>query len=202
MSGSSPEVSPNDEAVGDVPQPGLPAVLTELLSRESSFRAFVRRRVGDDALAEDLLQQSLVRAVEQQHTVENQDSVVAWFYRILRHAVIDYYRAHAADERKVDGFRQELATRGEDQVPAPDDWQPAVCACLHRLLPGLRPAYADLLRRIDLNGEAPTAVAQELGVTVNNLTVRLHRARQALRAGLEQSCGVCTKHGCLHCTCD
>jgi RNA polymerase sigma-70 factor (ECF subfamily) len=31
--------------------------------------------------------------------------------------------------------------------------------------------------------------------------VRLHRARQALRNNLEQACGVCTKHGCLNCTC-
>lgn len=196
------EMSRADEAVGEAPQPGVSAVLGELTARESAFRAFVRRRVGDDALAEDLLQQSLVRAVERQHTVDNQDSAVAWFYRILRHAVIDYYRTQAADSRKLDGFRQELAARGEDRTPAPDEWQPAVCACLHRLLPGLRPAYADLLRRIDLNGESPAAVAQELGVTVNNLTVRLHRARQALRAGLEQSCGICTTHGCLHCTCE
>lgn len=65
----------------------------------------------------------------------------------------------------------------------------------------LRPAYADLIRRIDLEGESPAALAREFNITSNNLTVRLHRARQALRATLEDTCGICTKHGCLNCTC-
>jgi RNA polymerase sigma-70 factor (ECF subfamily) len=65
----------------------------------------------------------------------------------------------------------------------------------------MRPAYAHLIGRIDLRGELPADVAKEMKLTTNNLTVRLHRARQALRASLEQACGICTKHGCLNCTC-
>jgi len=44
-------------------------------------------------------------------------------------------------------------------------------------------------------------VAAELGVTPNNAAVRLHRARGALKKRLEQTCGTCTQHGCLDCTC-
>jgi RNA polymerase sigma-70 factor (ECF subfamily) len=82
-----------------------------------------------------------------------------------------------------------------------DEVRPALCACLGPLLKDMRPAYADLIQRIDLEGESPVAVAKDLHVTPNNLTVRLHRARRALKANLEQACGICTKHGCLHCTC-
>ena len=177
-------------------------ILPHLLSRESDFRSFLRRRVGDDALAEDLLQQSFMRAVQQEHQVEQPEQVVAWFYRILRNATVDYYRARAADDRKMEAFIQELAATGTDKTPAFDELRPTVCACLQRLLPTLRPTYADLLNRIDLEGDSPAAVAKDLGVTLNNLTVRLHRARQALRNSLEESCGICTKHGCLNCTCD
>lgn len=180
---------------------GVPGILQELLARQSDFRAFVRRRVSDDAIAEDLLQQSFMRAVEQHHSLKQRDTVVGWFYRILRHALVDYYRAQAADGRKTDAFMQALVTSGDDKTPALDELRPMVCACLQRLLPAIRPAYADLIRRIDLQGEAPAAVAKDLGVTPNNLTVRLHRARQALRGSLEESCGICTKHGCLNCTC-
>lgn len=180
----------------------LPGILPQLLEQESSFLAFVRRRVGDEALAEDLLQQSLMRAVERQHTVQDSESVVAWFYRILRNAVIDYYRAHATEARKADALMQELIATGEDKTPALDELRPTVCACLQRLLPALRPAYAEVIRRIDLEEESPVAVAGDLQLTANNLTVRLHRARQALRGRLEESCGVCTKHGCLNCTCE
>lgn len=173
-----------------------------LLEEGSAFRAFLRKRLSDDAVVEDLLQQSLMKAVERGHDLKNSDSAISWFYRILRNAVADYYRSHAADQRKVEGLLQEMIEAGENQTPALDDMKPTVCACLGPLLHHMKPAYADLIRRIDLEGESPAAVAKDLKVTPNNLTVRLHRARQALRARLEQACGICTKHGCLNCTCD
>ena len=183
----------------------VPATLDELMQRllaeQSAFRSFLRKRLSDDALVEDLLQQSLVKAVERGHELNNRDSAVSWFYRILRNAVVDYYRSHAADRRKVDGFLDELVTSGEDKMPGLDEVRPTLCACLAPLVSQLRPAYADLIRRVDLEGESPAAVARDLNVTSNNLTVRLHRARQALRATLEKTCGICTKHGCLNCTC-
>lgn len=190
------------------PQPsGSPAgllddIVQQLVGNEAAFRAFLRRRVNDEALAEDLLQQSLVRAVEHHHSLKQHESIVPWFYRILRHAMIDYYRSQASEARKHDAFLQELTVSGEDKAAAPDAVKPTVCACLYKLLPAIRPNYAELLRRIDLEGESPDAVARELNLTPNNLTVRLHRARQALRASLEDSCGICSKHGCLNCACE
>lgn len=77
----------------------------------------------------------------------------------------------------------------------------AVCECLHTLLPTLKPEYAEILRRADLEEEPLAAVASSLGITLNNATVRLHRARQALKRQLERSCGTCAVHGCLDCDC-
>lgn len=172
-----------------------------LLEREPAFRAFLRKRISDDAVTEDLLQQSLMKAVERGHELKKSDSAVSWFYRILRNAVTDYYRSHAADHRKLEGLRQEMIAAGDDKMPALDELRPAICTCLDPLLKKMRPAYAHLIERIDLRGELPADVAKEMKLTTNNLTVRLHRARQALRASLEQACGICTKHGCLSCTC-
>jgi RNA polymerase sigma-70 factor (ECF subfamily) len=70
---------------------------------------------------------------------------------------------------------------------------------MDRLLDTITPQYA---RQIDLNEEAPDAVAASLGVSKNNLNVRVHRARQQLKRRLEQNCRVCAKHGCLDCHCD
>jgi RNA polymerase sigma-70 factor (ECF subfamily) len=172
-----------------------------LLEQEPAFRAFLRKRISDDAVTEDLLQQSLMKAVERGHELKKSDSAVSWFYRILRNAVTDYYRSHAADYRKLEGLRQEMIAAGDDKMPALDELRPAICTCLDPLLKKMRPAYAHLIERIDLRGELPADVAKEMKLTTNNLTVRLHRARQALRASLEQACGICTKHGCLSCTC-
>ena len=183
-------------------EPHLNDMIQRLLEHESAFRVFLRRRVGDEALAEDLLQQSMIRAVHCHHSVRNDDSVVAWFYTIIRHTLIDYYRSKGADARRNEAFLQELTLSGDDKEPPLDEVKATVCTCLHRLLPMLRSNYSELIRRIDLEDESPKRVAEELKISQNNLTVRLHRARQALRASLEQSCGVCSTHGCLNCTCE
>lgn len=188
-----PAVAPPHLALNDL--------MHQLFERRSAFRAFLRRRLADDVLVEDVLQQSLMKAVERGVELKKRESAVSWFYRILRNAVTDYYRSRAADDRKTEGLLREMVVSGDDRTPALDEVRPTVCACLGTLLKGMRPAYADLIRRVDLEGESSAAIAKELRVTPNNLTVRLHRARQALKTNLEQACGICTKHGCLNCTC-
>lgn len=128
--------------------------------------------------------------------------MVPWFYKIIRHTLIDYYRSKGAEARRNEAFLQGLTLSGNDTEPPIDEVKATVCTCLYRLLPNLRSNYADLIRRIDLEDESPKRVAEELKISPSNLTVRLHRARQALRARLEESCGVCSTHGCLNCTCE
>jgi len=69
------------------------------------------------------------------------------------------------------------------------------------LLPTLKPEYSALIRKLDIEEAEPAKVASEMGVTTNNLKVRLHRARQQLRARLIDTCKLCAKHRCLDCTC-
>jgi RNA polymerase sigma-70 factor (ECF subfamily) len=87
-------------------------VLQDLASRiienESAFRAFLRKRLNNETIIEDVFQQGLLRAVERQHSLKNEDSVVAWFYQILRNAVIDYYRSKASEETRHRAFEKKL----------------------------------------------------------------------------------------------
>lgn len=160
-----------------------------------SFVAFVRSRVGDPHLAEDLVQDSLVKALASAKKPESREDTLTWFYRILRHAIIDLYRREAARGRALEGFEGELPAS-----PGPED-EKTLCQCFARLLPGLPPSYQILLRRIDLEGEDAAQVAASLGLTRNNLGVRLHRARGRLREALARNCKACASHGCLDCTC-
>ena len=184
------------------PQPHTNDMLQRLLEHGSAFRVFLRRRVSDEAQVDDLLQQSMIRAVQSHHSIRSNESVVAWFYKILSHTLIDYYRSKGTEARRNDAFLKELTLSGDDKEPPLDEVKSTVCACLNQLLPTLRSTYAELIRRIDLEEESPKLVAEELQISHSNLTVRLHRARQALRASLEQSCGICSTHGCLNCTCE
>jgi RNA polymerase sigma-70 factor (ECF subfamily) len=173
-----------------------------LLDNRTAFKSFLRRKVPSDETAEDLLQQGLLKAIRHSGELSDKENVTAWFYRILRNTLTDFYRARAAEGRRQEGLQRDLETSGEAHSGAADEEIMAeVCACMGRLLPTLKAGYGELIRRIDLGGEEPAAVAESAGITYNNLMVRLHRARQALKKSLENSCGVCTTHGCLDCTC-
>jgi RNA polymerase sigma-70 factor (ECF subfamily) len=77
-----------------------------------------------------------------------------------------------------------------------------VCACVSDLIETLKPEYAEALRKVDLAQNDVASYAKDLGITNNNASVRLHRAREALHKQLVLSCGTCATHGCLDCRCD
>lgn len=72
---------------------------------------------------------------------------------------------------------------------------------MHALIPTLKDEYAGILRAVEMEGASVGDVAARLDITPRNAAVRLHRARQALRKRLETTCGTCTEHGCLDCSC-
>ncbi len=74
--------------------------------------------------------------------------------------------------------------------------------CLHKLLLLLKPEFAEVLRLVDLDEIPRNVVADRLGLSLNAATVRLHRARQALRHSLELTCETCPVHGYRDCACD
>jgi RNA polymerase sigma-70 factor (ECF subfamily) len=177
-------------------RPDTDEVVDALVGNHRRFLEFLERRVGDRATAEDILQAAFVRGVEHADEVRDPDKATAWFYRLLRNAVADHHRHRDVDRRA----KQRIANTGLPES-FERELENQVCRCVDDLIETIDPGYAELLRRIDLGEEPPAAVAADLGITANNLRVRLHRARKALRRQLERSCGTCAEHGCLDCTC-
>jgi RNA polymerase sigma factor (sigma-70 family) len=169
----------------------------QLVAQRRQFLAFVRRRVSDSGLAEDILQSAYLRAFEHRDDFKPSESAVAWFYRLLRNALIDSYRRHASKDRALETFTREL----EISVQASTDLQNQICACLHGILDGLKPEYAEVLRAVDLGEQRVQDFAAEHSISVSNAGVRVHRARAALRKQLLKTCATCAEHGCIDCTC-
>lgn len=175
--------------------------MTALVAERKRFHRFVAARIGDAAEADDVLQQSLLRALEGSGKLRRGESTIAWFYRILRHAIADHFRRKGAETRRLENFLGDLQARDEDFAQPPPAWDAAVCACFRGLLPSLRPRYADVIRRVDLNGESKLDVARELKISRATMDVLMHRARGALRERLEILCGACSRERCLECFC-
>jgi RNA polymerase sigma-70 factor (ECF subfamily) len=173
-------------------------VTTEaLVDNHRKFLAFVEKRVGDRALAEDILQDAFVKSLEKQNDIRDDDSAVAWFYQLLRNSIIDHYRRRVTRSKALDALALEL----KDAVEPPPELRTAICDCIIDIAATLKPEYADAIRRIDLDEVPVQTFATEAGITANNAAVRVHRAREALRKQVKGACGTCAEHGCDDCTC-
>lgn len=174
-----------------------PAAIQQLVDSHRQFLAFLQGRVESRAVAEDILQSAFVRGLERGGDVRDDESAVAWFYRVLRNAVIDHYRHRASTERALEGWGKEFIAHEAPQA----ELQQAICQCISSLVGTLKPEYQQALRIVDLDEGSLKDLAEHSGTTAGNAAVRVHRAREALRKQVRTVCGSCAEHGCMDCHC-
>ena len=158
-----------------VPKPE--AVMRVLVEEREAFLAFLERRTGDRALAEDILQDAFARGLDRLDSLRDGEGAVAWFSRILCNAVSDHHRRRSSAAKALGGF-----AAGLDAAEAPGALRAAVCRCVARVADTLKPEYAAALKRVEVDGASVKDYASEAGITPNNAAVRVFRAREALRA--------------------
>jgi RNA polymerase sigma-70 factor (ECF subfamily) len=173
------------------------APIEALLANQRAFLRYLERRVGDRALAEDILQDAFAKVVARPEQAPDDEAIVPWFYRTLRNAAIDQFRRRGAADRAHEAFAREL-----EILDAPSgDMQTEICACVSRLAATLKPEYAEALTAIEVGGTPVKVFAEQKGLSSSNAAVRVFRAREALKKRVTESCGTCAEHGCVNCTC-
>src|SRR5689334_15814746 len=119
-----------------------------LLANHRAFLGYLERKVGDRALAEDILQDAFAHVVARPDTAPEGEGVVPWFYRLLRNAAIDRFRRAGTATRALEAFARELETQGD---PGPET-KGEICACVSRLATTLKPDYAEALQAVEVEG--------------------------------------------------
>ena len=147
---------------------------SSLLDLRRQFLSFLERRIDDRALAEDILQTAYVRALESSGRLREQESAVAWFYRILRNAIIDHYRRRTSERSALDRWAQEL----ELEPVADPLLTDTACQCIERAL-DRSPRLCVPAARGRSRGISLAAYAAAHNITPGYAAVRAHRARAA-----------------------
>jgi RNA polymerase sigma-70 factor (ECF subfamily) len=128
--------------------------------------------------------------------LRDDESAVAWFYRLLRNALVDRARRASAERRGLARLAEEAPEAANDP-----ELVAIICACVGSLVETLEPPHQRALRDVELGTTSVRDFAASEGITPGHAAVRLFRARQALRRRVEQSCGTCATHGCYQCEC-
>ena len=167
-----------------------------LLTQRAQFKAFLVSRLRNEADAEDVLQSGLLKALKRGDEIHDDSKLTAWFYQVLRNALIDHVRRNQSAASRTQAWAQDAALETETVAD-----ERALCRCFEPLIDSLKPKHAALLRLVELEGKSVSAAAITLGITANNASVTLLRARAELRKRLEEFCGDCAKGACLDCGC-
>lgn len=173
------------------------ARIEALLANHQAFLRYLERRVGDRAVAEDILQDAFAKVVARPEQAPADEGITPWFYRTLRNAAVDQFRRRGAADRAYEAFARELET---NDAPS-NEMQTEICACVSRLAATLKPEYAEALTAIEVAGTPVKVFAEQKGLSSSNAAVRVFRAREALKKRVAESCGTCAEHGCMNCTC-
>lgn len=162
--------------------------------------AFAVSRLHNEAVAEDLVQETLLAAIESHKNFSGDSSVKTWLTAILRHKIIDYYRrasrqvsfAETGSETDKEFFdesgnwRESAAPSGWQKSPESllelKEFQTVLRECLSALPQNLSAVFT--LREIE--GLGTKEICEILTLSPNNFWVLLHRARLRLRQDVER----------------
>jgi RNA polymerase sigma factor (sigma-70 family) len=169
--------------------------LTETIGREQGrLRNFIRRRVSDEADAEDILQDVFYELIEAYRLMKPIEQAGAWMFRVARNRIVDRFRRKKpealADEKLLSGDGEDSLTL-EDLLPSPDAGPEAAYARsilmeeLDLAIDELPEDQREVFIAHEYDGVSFKEISAETGVSVNTLLSRKHHAVVHLRRRLQ-----------------
>lgn len=167
---------------------GQPAYDNAAHELASSILHFIERSVGNRAVAEELLQETLIRVNKGLPSFAGRSSVKTWAFSIARHIVADYLR-HPDRKRSIVAL---------DEIEEPIDPEREIDErlvesemneCLRAVIETLPESYRAALILHDLEGLSAEQTAEVCDCSVATAKIRIHRARHKLKDALGKQCG-------------
>ncbi|MCR5820726.1 MAG: RNA polymerase sigma factor [Bacteroidaceae bacterium] len=124
------------------------------------------------AEAEDVVQDTMLRAWERRAEWESIGNMQAWLTQICKNLSLD--------KRRHQKYQQPLTDESHEAEAAQHDDKESV-AILHNLINQLPPPFDDLIRLRDIEGLSYHDIATQLSLSDEQVKVYLHRARQKLK---------------------
>lgn len=148
---------------------------------------YLQRMVGDPAVADDLLQETLIRIARGLGSFTGRATVKTWAFSIATHVAADYFRRPERGVRIVDISEADEVPDGalpiDDRVVVNE-----MNACVRQVIDSLPDDYRAALVLHDLEGLNAEQTAEICGCSLPTAKIRIHRARERLRNALQQQC--------------
>jgi RNA polymerase sigma-70 factor (ECF subfamily) len=158
----------------------------DLAHHREDLRKFVLRRVGNPDLADDIIQETLLRALSTPAGFAGRSRPGTWLSAIALNVLRDHYRRTVTRAEAGEDHLPELPS--EEPDPVLTLMQGEMGACIARQLSSLPDRHREVLALHDMSGASHAEIAAALGIAEGHARVLLHRARAGLRQRLGQNC--------------
>ena len=152
---------------------------------------YIASMMRDAAEAEDLTQETFLRAHCRQEALRDPKASRGWLYRIATNVCLDRLRQRT---RQATIFQDELQHGRPAAQETPSVQEQAeraeTSACVQRCLDYLSDRYRVVILLYEAHGLTAPEIADLLGVSVATVKIRLHRARRRLQEVMEIGCMV------------
>ena len=154
----------------------------EMVSHRSYLVRFAQRRLRDPLLAEDAVHDVFEAVLTGRATFAGRAALRSWLTAVLKNKIVDSVRRHAGFESLDDETEGQGALALECPQPQPDEVaeQRQLLARALARIEALPPGLRDAMRLRVLEEQSTEDVCRELGISEDNLFVRMHRARKHL----------------------
>jgi RNA polymerase sigma-70 factor (ECF subfamily) len=167
--------------------------LLELVGRRSTLaRGFQERRrrlhrvaytwCQDRSLADDLVQETLVKALKSLDSLRELNALDGWLFQILANCWRDHIRRRRGNE-DIENLADDIALATDG-----DYHRSEIVAKVRRAVAHLPVGQREVLALVDLEGFSYAEVANMLDIPQGTVTSRISRAREALRVALADLC--------------
>lgn len=168
--------------------------LDQLIESEwETIRTLVKKIVKNPDLEDEVLQESLLRALTSKSALKDKSKLTSWFISIIKHTLMDIYRQSSKDKKLS------TALKTEPQINKKEE--DSLCSCIGKMIKSLDQKDATLLTKLDLQNQSTTDTAKFLNISLNTLKVRRHRARKKLKEALIRTCKPKDGQPCIECEC-
>jgi RNA polymerase sigma-70 factor (ECF subfamily) len=161
-----------------------------------AIRGYVARLVGQ-AEAEDVTQETFVKALRSSSEVRDTDKLRPWLYRVATNVALDRLRSPSRKQVSPLAFDEaRLVAEGDAAVQSPkpsvesEAIRTEMSACVRAVVDRLPSAQKAALVLSDCEGFTDAEIASVVGASVGSVKIRLHRARARLRKELDGSCRI------------
>lgn len=154
------------------------------------LRAFIAKRVGNEAETEDLLQEVFLRVHRHAQALQEPERMVSWVYQITRNAIVDHYRSPRCRRELPAGLATEMEEDLKAKAIEEDETEGKyeLSHCLRPMIDRLSGEYREAIILVELEGLTNQEAAHKLGLSVPGMKSRVQRGRQQLRNMLNECC--------------